>query len=231
MRVFRQLLFGSCIFALLFTIAPGARASEWDQKVIATFSAPFEIPGQVLPTGTYVFKVVDIIGTRDVVRVTNRDESKILATAITVTRYRPNPTDKPSFVFEERGADSPQALQAWFYPGRISGHQFIYRGSMAREAMTASMPATPAPSSESATYPASDAEESPVMSAEATPSEVESTPSAESQATETQAPATTTSTSQAELPKTASTMPLIALIGTLLLGGALGFKILASRVS
>jgi hypothetical protein len=40
-------------------MVPLATASEWDQKTIFTFSGPVEIPGQVLPAGTYVFKLVE----------------------------------------------------------------------------------------------------------------------------------------------------------------------------
>ena len=32
------------------------RADEWDKKTIVSFSAPVQIPGTVLPAGTYVFK-------------------------------------------------------------------------------------------------------------------------------------------------------------------------------
>src|ERR1700756_530851 len=35
------------------------RADEWDKKTIVSFSAPVQIPGTVLPAGTYVFKVAD----------------------------------------------------------------------------------------------------------------------------------------------------------------------------
>src|ERR1700680_2799373 len=78
-RVFKLLLLGSCI--LLLTLAPGAKASVWDQKVVATFNGPVEIPGQILPSGTYVMKVLNVTGTRDIVQVTNADETRVLATA------------------------------------------------------------------------------------------------------------------------------------------------------
>jgi hypothetical protein len=39
---------------LIAGITQTAKADEWDQKTIFTFSAPVEIPGQVLGAGTYV---------------------------------------------------------------------------------------------------------------------------------------------------------------------------------
>ena len=44
MNIFKKFLIGSCTVALLFMFTPGARASVFDQKVIATFSGPVEIP-------------------------------------------------------------------------------------------------------------------------------------------------------------------------------------------
>lgn len=247
MRVFKPWLLGSCIFAFLVMLSPGAKASESDQKVVATFNAPVEIPGQVLPTGTYVFKILDIWSTRDVVRVFNADESKVLATTIAIPRYRSNPTDQALFVFEERGSNSPQALEAWYYPGHTFGHQFIYASRVTPEAVTATSGVTPAPPTEStANQPNAPEESSPVTSAEANTNEAapaeqaqgnqstDQTQTAQSQTTPNTSIATSgESKDQAdkELPKTASTTPLIALIGIGLLGGALGLKALVSRVS
>ena len=33
--------------------ASSARADEWNKKTVLTFTQPFEIPGKVLPAGTY----------------------------------------------------------------------------------------------------------------------------------------------------------------------------------
>jgi len=231
MRVLKLLLLGSCALLLMFTVIPNARAGVWDQTVITTFSNPVEIPGQILPSGTYVFKIVNVVGKRDIVQVSNADESHVFATAFTVTRYRPKATAEPVFVFEERGMNSPPAVQAWFYPGYIDGHQFIYRSRVASESMSAGMATT---TTTEAAAPAVVEESAPVMSAEANSTEVEGTPSTTeaTEAPEVQAAPETTAPAPApaELPKTASTTPLIGLIGTLLLAAALGLKMLASRV-
>ena len=47
---------------VLGAMLPQAKADEWNQKTIFTFSGPVEIPGQVLSPGTYVFKLADIDG-------------------------------------------------------------------------------------------------------------------------------------------------------------------------
>jgi hypothetical protein len=39
-----------------------ARASDWDERTVFTFTEPVQIFGRTLPAGTYTFKIVDTIG-------------------------------------------------------------------------------------------------------------------------------------------------------------------------
>jgi LPXTG-motif cell wall-anchored protein len=242
MKVFKQALLGLCTFTFLFMLTPGAWASEWDQKVVTTFNNPVAIPGQVLPSGTYVFKILNVMGTRDVVQVSNANESRVLATTFAIPRYRPNPTSDAVFVLSERGADSPPALQAWYYPGFRYGHEFVYAAAAAPEALTATNTAMPAAPTESAPIPSATSEQpSSATSDESnvtepapeatTPSTTDQNQTAQPADTSATTSGTTSDQTNKELPKTASTNPLIALIGMLLLGGALGLKLLASKVS
>jgi hypothetical protein len=42
------------LFAFLIVL-PAARASEFDQETVVTFSQPVQLAGHVLPAGTYLF--------------------------------------------------------------------------------------------------------------------------------------------------------------------------------
>jgi hypothetical protein len=115
------------------TFAPGARADQWDKKTIVTFNDAVEIPGQVLPAGTYVFRLADSISNRHIVQIRNADEDQVLATIMTIPNIRFATPDDSLFEFDERPGDSPQALKVWFYPGNNTGEEFIYsRYSYAR---------------------------------------------------------------------------------------------------
>ncbi len=91
-----------------------------------TFSAPVEIPGKVLPAGTYVFKLLDSTANRNIVQIFDKDETKLYATILAIPDYRMTPSDKPIIQFEERASGAPPALKAWFYPGDTFGEQFVY---------------------------------------------------------------------------------------------------------
>jgi hypothetical protein len=107
-------------------LAPSARADEWNQKTIFTFSGPVEIPGQILPAGTYMFRLADSPSHRHIVQIYNEDQSRLLGMFLAIPDYHLKPADKPIIKFHERTEGSPEAIKAWFYPGRNYGHEFVY---------------------------------------------------------------------------------------------------------
>src|SRR5579872_4018236 len=129
-----------CCLALLGTVlVPGAKADDWNRKTTITFSAPVEIPGvylkgwSVLPAGTYVFKILDSQSDRHIVQIFSKDETTIYATILAIPNYRLKATDKTVVTFRERPAGEPEALRAWFYPGRNWGEEFVYPKARAVE--------------------------------------------------------------------------------------------------
>src|ERR1041385_358612 len=85
-----------CIALIGAVLTPGARADEWNRKTTMTFSGPVEIPGvhlkgwNVLPAGTYVFKILDSQSDRHIVQIFNKDETIIYATILAIPNYRQN---------------------------------------------------------------------------------------------------------------------------------------------
>ena len=94
---------------------------------MVTFSAPVEVPGKVLPEGTYVFKLADSQSNREIVQIFTEDEREIITTTLAVPAYRPEPTGDSVITFEERPSGSPEAVKRWFYPGDNNGVEFMYR--------------------------------------------------------------------------------------------------------
>jgi hypothetical protein len=116
-----------------FVLPSQARADEWNKKTIVTFTAPVEIPGKVLPAGTYVFKLLDSASDRNIVQVYDKDEKTFYAMLLAVPNYRLTPADKPVINFEERPSGTPEAVKAWFYPGDQYGVEFVYPNNRAKE--------------------------------------------------------------------------------------------------
>ena len=105
---------------------PSAQADEYDQATKLSFNQSFHIPGRVLPAGTYWFVLVSDPANRNIVRIFNSNKSTLYATTFTINTESPMPTDKTAITFALREPMQPETLLSWFYPGRTSGHQFVY---------------------------------------------------------------------------------------------------------
>ncbi len=116
-----------------------AQADDWNKKTRITFSGPVEIPGVhlagwgVLPAGTYVFKIFNSLSDRHIVQIFDKDETTVYATILAIPNYRLKATDKTVMTFSERPAGQPEALRAWFYPGKNWGEEFVYPKARAIE--------------------------------------------------------------------------------------------------
>jgi hypothetical protein len=118
------LLVGFAIASVLF-LEVVAHADEADQSIKITFSQATEIPGQILPAGTYLFKLADP-NELNLVRIFNPEGTRLYATLQTVTAERSKPTGDTVVVLAEQPDGRPETLVKWFYPGNASGHELVY---------------------------------------------------------------------------------------------------------
>jgi hypothetical protein len=121
-------MFSGIICLILFgatILAPKGRADESDRKTIVTINQPIQVPGKVLPAGTYVFKLLDR-NDLTLVAIFNDDESHLITTVQGIPDVRTETPDKSILQLEERASGQPQALKAWFYPGADDGVEFVY---------------------------------------------------------------------------------------------------------
>jgi hypothetical protein len=132
-RVGRLAVAMSCVALLGIGLASVTLADTWDKKTIVTFNTPVEVPGKVLPAGTYVLKLLDSASNRHIVQIFDKDEKQLLATILAIPDYRLQPAGETVLYFEERPAGSPPALKAWFYPGDLYGQHFVYPETRASE--------------------------------------------------------------------------------------------------
>ncbi len=215
-----------------------ARADEYDQKTIFTFRQPVEIPGQVLPPGTYVFKLMDSQSDRDIVEVFNKNETHLYGTFLAIPDYRLRPTGKAIITFEERASGTPEAVKAWFYPGDNYGHDFVYPKARAVELAKRTnqpIPSMPSELASNTTMPTKAMSEPHVMAMKPAPLKAQKPTGEEVETAQVFVPApakpvpVATAKMPNELPKTASLLPLWGLIGFLSLGAAFSLRAVAKR--
>jgi len=133
MRVRSAVSFVSGFVLACMTLLPAARADEWNQMTKLSFSQPIEIPGSVLPAGSYWFVLENSPCNRNVVEVFTSDWSKELARFITMPSLRQQSTNRTEFTFAERPQGRPDALLNWYYPGSLNGLEFLYSSRHERE--------------------------------------------------------------------------------------------------
>lgn len=240
----------ACALALVgvLSVSPASAQTNLNQRTVLTFSQPIEVPGKVLPAGSYTFELHESQMNRHIVQVYDADGKELITTFLAIPNRRLETTDDTVVRFAEVASGQPQAMRAWFYPGQTVGQEMVYPRKRAQELATAANVSVPAvddtfydsatmdtmktvdvapvsPDRTTATTPA------PVTAAPAqpvTPPVVDPAPRTEPQPVT--APVTTEPVRQPaatqpreELPATASPLPLIALFGfvTLALGLAL----------
>lgn len=118
---------------LLLVGTTRAQADAWNDKTTLRFSAPVMIPGATLQPGEYVFRLMDLRSNRHMVQVLTADESRVIATTHAIPVKRLDPKDTTTLTFNPTAEGTPPALKAWYYPGSIYGHEFIYPDEQARQ--------------------------------------------------------------------------------------------------
>ena len=116
-------------FGVFFELA--AHADEANEATTITFSAPVQIPGRVLPAGTYVFQQANS-DDLNLIQISNPDHSVLYATLKTVPADRMNSTVHTAIELAEPESGTP-ILVKWFYPGRMTGHEFVYPKELKQE--------------------------------------------------------------------------------------------------
>jgi Protein of unknown function (DUF2911) len=120
------------LFAFLIVL-PAARADQANQATKVTFNQAVQIPGRVLPAGTYWFVLPQEVDEHYQVRIFNSDRTMLYATVFTNDARRAQTTGHTAFTFAERGSWQPQAIVTWFYPGSTTGHEFLYPKQVQKE--------------------------------------------------------------------------------------------------
>jgi hypothetical protein len=226
MKLFKALGSVLCLAMICAFAVPTATANDWDRKTVITFSGPVEVPGvgaQILPAGTYVFKILDSQSDRHIVQIFDKDETKVFTTILAIPNYRLHATDKTVITFRERPAGQPEALRAWFYPGRTWGEEFVYAKSRAIELAKETNEPVLATPIELAAAPVDALKTAPVEAVAPTGEPIELAQVVEPP------PMAAAPAAAEELPTTASPLPLIGLMGVLMLGAGFALSAFSKR--
>jgi hypothetical protein len=221
MTLLKGLGTGLCLIVLCVLAAPKANAGDWNRKTVITFSGPVEVPGsgaQILPAGTYVFKVTDSLSDRHIVQIFNQDETHVFTTILAIPRNRVKVTSETVITFRERPAGEPEALRTWYYPNRVTGDEFVYERSRAIQLAKETNEVVLSTPTALAAAPIEVLTAAPIEAVTPSGETVAAAPAVEEPAAPVAAVAAPAPVLVASLPKTASNLGFIGLSGMMLLG-------------
>lgn len=225
MRFMKSALFVFTLVLFMGMLVAPAQADQWNKRTTLTFSQPIEVPGgKVLPAGTYVFKLLDSNSYRHIVQIWNEDASELITTILAIPNYRLEPTGETVIKFHERAGNRPDALRAWFYPGDNFGQEFVYPKTRAIQLAETFKEVVPA---ETVEPTPSTLTTVPLVAI--TPEKKEAPLTEAIQVLPLHVPEHVAETE--ELPKTASPIPLIGLLGFAFISAAFGLKLVAKQLS
>jgi hypothetical protein len=126
MRFSTRSMIAGFIVAFVLILELTAHADEDNQLTKLSFSEAVQVPGRILPAGTYQFVLASIGANRDIVWIFNADHTHLVATVQTVPTERARESGGTSITLAQRPGGQPDALVRWFYPGMSTGHEFLY---------------------------------------------------------------------------------------------------------
>ena len=128
----RQLpIVGMAAMAML-AVAVAANGQTWSERTTITISAPVTVPGATLQPGSYEFRLVPSDTTDRTVQISSED-GRVITTTTTVPVKRDEPSPDTILSFNPTPEGEPPVIKAWFYPGSVYGHEFVYPDAQARE--------------------------------------------------------------------------------------------------
>ena len=208
--------------ALVAASAPAFAQSDRENSTF-TVTEPVDVGSFTLQPGTYLIKVVLLESNRNLIQVTNEDQTKVfanvLATPHALAANEAAPTSR--YVYYATAPGQRKALRTWFARDTTNGQDIVYPKQRALELAAATKaPVIAIPD---------DVKETEYKSASLTVV----TPEQQVKPYEAPAPAVMLAEARParQLPATASHVPLFGMLGLLSLGGGLGLRILSTRVS
>jgi hypothetical protein len=199
---------GVVVAALLAVMTPApAGAITNDKLTYLTLSGPVQVPGTTLNAGTYRFRLTNAETSRNTLQILSNDGSVLYAMFNTIPDRRASITDEAILSFRETPAGVPAAARSLFYGGEEIGYEFVYpKGGPNMIPEVVPQPeitylTVPAPAPEPIAEPEPELVPEPVVEPEPVPEQA--------------AP-------PAELPRTATPLPLVAVGGFITLLAGLG---------
>ena len=212
--------------------APVAYAQSDRENSTFTLTEPLDVGSFTLQPGTYLIKVVLLESNRNMIQVSNVEQTKVFANVLATPHPIRADEVVPStrYTYYATAPGQPRALRTWFPRDTANGQDIVYTKRRAMElAAVAKEPVIAIPDevkeAEYKTVPLT------IVTPEQQVKPYEAPVVVVQKAPEPAPIAVAEARPETQLPKTASHVPLYAALGLLSLGAAFGLRALANRTA
>jgi hypothetical protein len=198
------LLLGIICLAAASIAGPVTRADDSVRQATVTIHSPEQVPGSVLPAGTYLFKQTGMQSGWAIVQIYSKDGSALVTTILAYPNPKVASNGQNVVVYPANGLGSIPAMEGFVFTGDSIVEQFAYPKAAADQIGAANHTRIPTTGTDDA-YPSALPD---AASSWSTPV----TSNSDSDAAMTAQ--NTAMTQEQKLPQTASPLPLVALVGS-----------------
>ena len=225
MKIMKSGLFLAVICLVAASIAgPVTRADDSVQQAMVTIQSPEQVPGSVLPAGTYMFKQTGAQSGWVIVQIYSRDGSALVTTILAYPNAKVASNGQNVITYPANGSGSIPAMEGIVFTGDSTVEQFAYPKAAADQIGAANHIRIPTTGTDDA-YPSALPDAASSWSAPVT-SNSDSDAAMSAQNTPNNAPDNAPDNApnsammrQEKLPQTASPLPMVALIGLFSVAG------------
>jgi hypothetical protein len=110
--------------ALCLLPSAQVRAQKGPRSAAVTFNAPVQLPGLVLPKGTYTFEHVPSVSEAASVVVSTGQPKRVVGRFTTLPTRRVSAGE--AVTFHHTQTNGAPAIAAWYFNGGSEGYEFVY---------------------------------------------------------------------------------------------------------
>ena len=211
-------LLGIVCLMMASVAGPAVRADDPAQQATVTIQSPEQVPGSVLPAGTYMFRKTGAQSGWVIVQIYSKDGSALVTTILAYPNAKVASNGQNFVVYPANGLGSIPAMEGIVFTGDSTVEQFAYPKSAADQIGAANHIRIPTTGTDDA-YPSSLPDAASSWSAPVT---VTSASDSDAAMTAQDTPNNVPNNAmmrQEKLPQTASPLPMVALIGLFSVAG------------
>jgi hypothetical protein len=121
-------IISACAFTMLALVTGSSAYAQVpsDHRTFVQFGGTVTLPGMTLPSGRYLFRILEEANNRGIVQVLSQDGKQVHATLVAIPVQRSDMPTRAELRFMTAGPADPMPVSTWWVPANMVGWEFVY---------------------------------------------------------------------------------------------------------